>query len=69
MNQPVKSGSISSLSEREEKQRLKRALFDKVVHNAEQIGQIKMLPFDMRQVEKARALYKEIEKLYEDMQQ
>ena len=49
--------------------RMARALFEKAVHNAEMIGQIKTLPFSMREVEKCRALYKENEKIWEQVQQ
>jgi len=43
---------------------LSRALFEKIMSNSEDIGKMKLEPFNIQIVEKCRAMYRENEKLF-----
>lgn len=46
---------------------LARALFEKIMQVAEDIGRKKTEPFNIRTVEQVRAMYKENEKYYNEL--
>lgn len=43
---------------------LSRALFEKIMSNSEDIGKMKLEPFNIQIVEKCRAMYRENDKLF-----
>lgn len=47
--------------------RVAKALFEKAVSNGEQIGAIKGMPFNVREVERVRSLYKECDRFFDDI--
>ena len=48
----------------ESKDNLARAIFEKIMTNSEEIGKMKMQPFNVQTVERCRAMFRENDKLF-----
>ena len=44
-----------------------KAVFEKIMSNSEEIGKLKLEPFNVKTVERVRAIYRENDKLFLDL--
>lgn len=58
------TSKLKTTSQQEPSGDLSRALFEKIMSNSEEIGKMKIEPFNIQIVEKCRAMYRENEKLF-----